>query len=181
MADARKLESTVEGWYKKANVPHLPKNGQKWLAENVWWLALLGAVLSVLGLFVVVPLFFAAIAITSIATSATFGYSMVATGYAGLFWLSALISIASYVVTTVLLIMSISPLKVKAKKGWQLLFWSYLLNFGLAVVSDLVVVNIFGIIGAAIGAAIAGYFLFEIRDFFGAKHKVEKHHKAEAK
>lgn len=179
--NTRKLETTVGGWYKAANVPHLPKNGQKWLAENVWWLALIGAVLSVLGLLAIFPLFLAAIAVTSIATTATLGYSVVGAGYAGLFWLSALIGIVSYVATTILLIMSISPLKARAKKGWQLLFLSYLLNFALAVVSDLVVLNIFGIIGALIGAAIAGYFLFEIHEYFGAKHKAEKHHTAEAK
>ncbi len=181
MTNLNKLESTVEGWYKSAGLPHLPKNGQQWLADNVWWLALLGAILSVLGLFVIVPFFLAAIAVTSIATTATLGYSVVATTYGGLFWLSALVGIVSYVATTILLLMSVSPLKVKARKGWQLLFWSYLLNFALAVVSDILVLNLFGIVGALIGAAIAGYFLFEIHSFFGAKHKVEKHAKAAAK
>lgn len=174
MASASNLETVIGGWYASAGLPHLPKSGQKWLGDNAWWLALIGAVFSVLGLIALVPLFLAALAITSIATTATLGYSAVATTYSGLYWLAALISIVSYIATTVLLIMAISPLKVKAKRGWQLLFWSYLINFAFAVVSDLISLSIFGIIGAVIVTAIAGYFLFEIRGEFGAAKKLAK-------
>jgi len=181
MVNTSKLESTIKGWYDAVNVPHLPKTGQNWLADNVWWLALVGVILSILGLFVLIPLFFAAIAVTTVVTTATLGYSVVASSYGGLFWLSTLISIVSYIITTILLIASISPLKAKAKKGWRLVFVSYLLTFSLAVVGDLITLNIFGIVSAVIGAAVAGYFLFEIESFFGAKHKAEKHTKAEAR
>lgn len=168
MADTSNLEATIGGWYEKMNLPHLPKEAQKWLANNVWWLALVGAILSVLGLLAIVPLFLLSLSITTIAVGA-----VGAVGYSGIFWLSALISVVSYVATTVLLFMAVNPLKTKAKRGWQLLFWSYLINFGLAVVSNLVVLNIVSVITSLIGAAIAGYFMYEIRGYFGAHHKVD--------
>ncbi|MDB5183508.1 MAG: hypothetical protein JWO07_189 [Candidatus Saccharibacteria bacterium] len=179
MATASNLESTIGGWYK--SVPHLPKAGQEWLAENVWWLALIGAIVSVLGLLVVIPLFLGALALTSVVTTANVGYGMYGGGYGGLYWLSTLISIVSYILTTVLLVMSVSQLKVHKKKGWTLLFWSYLISFVLAVVGDLVSLNIFSIVSSAIGAAIAGYFLYEIRSFFVAKPHKNTHEKAAAK
>jgi hypothetical protein len=34
MDSLKNLETMVASWYK--GVPHLPKTGQKWLAENAW-------------------------------------------------------------------------------------------------------------------------------------------------
>jgi len=168
MTNTGNLEATIGGWYEKMNIPHLPKDGRKWLADNVWWLSLVGAILSMLGLVAVVPLFLAAIAIGTIATVTI---ASVPT-YSGLFWLSALITVISYVGTTILLFMAVNPLKIKAKRGWKLLFLSYLINFGLAVVSNLVAWSVIGVVSALVGAVIAGYFLYEVRDYFGAHHKL---------
>lgn len=178
MATASNLESTIGGWYKKA--PHLPKNAQKWLAENVWWLALIGAVLSVLGLFAIVPLLLVAL---SLSAAVTPYMSVYAPGYAyaGLGWLSIMISSIGYIVTTILLVMAIGPLKERAKRGWNLLFWSFLINFALTIVADIVALNFLALVGALIGAAIGGYLLFEIHGYFGVKHKAHTAPKAEAK
>jgi hypothetical protein len=170
MADTKDLEATIGGWYEAMKLPHLPKEGQKWLANNVWWLALIGAILSVLGLLAIVPLFLLAVGIGA-------AVSVVTVAYSGLFWLSSLITVVAYIGTTILLIMAINPLKAKAKRGWQLLFWSYLINFAFAIVSGLIVFSVMSIVTSLIGAAIAGYFLYEIRGYFGAHHK---HAKAEA-
>ncbi len=47
MESLQKLEATVGEWYK--GMPHLPKNGQRWLAENAWWLVLIGVILGAIG------------------------------------------------------------------------------------------------------------------------------------
>ena len=175
------LETTLGGWYKSA--PHLPKNGQKWLADNLWWLALIGAVLSILGLLVVIPAFFATLAVTSYVTGgvSTYYSSTYYNSLGGLYWLSLLVSLVSYIVTTILLALAVNPLKAKSKKGWEFLFWSYLANFAFSVVSAIVIVNIPGVIGSIIGVAVGGYFLFEVRSYFGAKHKVSAKPETKAK
>ena len=48
MDSLRNLEAMVASWYK--GVPHLPKNGQRWLAENAWWLTLVGVILGTMGI-----------------------------------------------------------------------------------------------------------------------------------
>jgi hypothetical protein len=182
MASANTLsnvESTVGSWYK--NVPHLPKTGQKWLADNIWWLSLIGAVLGVIALAALIPALLAVFAVTSTVSTLAVGYAPAYAAYTGVSWLSILLSIVGYIFTTVLLVAAINPLKAGKKKGWTLLFWSYLLNFVFAVVSDLVGLNIFSIVSAAIGAAITGYFLFEIHGYFVTKHKTVHHEKSEAK
>jgi hypothetical protein len=42
-----KLERIVAGWLK--SVPHLPNGARRWLGDNVWWFAVVGAVLGVIG------------------------------------------------------------------------------------------------------------------------------------
>ncbi len=177
MDTVKNLEKTIGGWYK--NVPHLPKGGQQWLADNVWWLALVGAILSVLGLFVVIPALLIALAFTSAVTTVTPYSVYYSNDVAGIVWLSLLVGLVSYIVTAVLLALAVNPLKAKSRKGWEFLFLSYLINFVLGVVSSLVLLNFSGIIGAAVGAAVGGYFLYEIHSHFVAKHKVA--HKASAK
>lgn len=178
MKQVRELENKLHGWYKGA--PHLPKEAQHWLADNVWWLALIGAILSALGLFIVIPLLLAALALTTAVAPFAAGY-----GYypdvIGLGWLATTLSLISYVATGILLAMSVSPLKVKAKKGWELVFLSYLVNFGLSILGAVVTFSIVGVFGAFIGAAIGGYFLFEIYSYFGAKAKAEPKVAAKAK
>lgn len=163
MEVVRSLEKTLGQVYKSA--PHLPANARKWLADNVWWIALIGVVLSVLGLLVLVPLFLTALGLSVFVAASGYSYGVNGT------W--ALLSLISLVATTVLMAMAISPLKVKAKKGWTLLFISALVSLVFSVVVDILAFDVFGIVTTALWAAIAGYFLFEIHDQFGAKRVVK--------
>ena len=47
MESIHKLENMIEGWLKP--LPHLPTQWRKWLADNLWWITLVGVVLSVIG------------------------------------------------------------------------------------------------------------------------------------
>jgi len=155
------LEEIIEGWYK--NVPHLSKPSRQWLAGNIWWLALVGAVVSACGLLVVVPALLAAFDSSY--------YSAMSGGA----WLSAVLMLAGYVVTTVLLGLSVRPLREKVRSGWKFLFWSVLVSAILNALSALFVYNLYNAFMAVVSAGVAGYLLFEMRDSF-AVHAAKKVH-----
>lgn len=171
MDTVRNLEKQIAGWYK--GLPHLPAEVRSWIGNNVWWLTLIGVVLVGLSLLVLIPLVLAAFGLSAlIGTSMLGNYAY--TGGLGLAWLSALISLASAVASLVLMALAISPLKVKSKKGWSLLFLSLLVSLVFGIVGDLVTFSIVSIVTSLLWAAVEGYFLFEIRDEFGKK-VVAKH------
>lgn len=160
METVMKLEATVAEWYKKA--PHLPEAARLWLAANSWWMALVAAIitgLTVLG--ILVPFLLTG------AILATIGGAMgVAVG--GLIIIIVLIWLIVAVVNIVLLGMAVNPLKRREKKGWNLIFFVVLLNLLAIVVKVMFDFEFASLILGALGSAIAGYFLFEIRDYFVA-------------
>ena len=170
------LEKMVEGWYK--SVPHLPKGGRDWLADNVWWIALLGVILGVIGLFTLVPAALISLGITS--TLAGFSSLTYTTSY---YWLFALLSLLSLLVTTMLMALAASPLKAKSRVGWKLLFLNLVVTTVLSIISSVLSLTLMygtsggvfpfisNVLGAAISFLVGGYFLFEIRDRFVAKVK----------
>lgn len=179
MESVHKLEKTVADWYK--GMPHLPSGGQKWLADNVWWIVIIGVVLSAFGLFGIISLLFLAGAGLTLAGGAIgSGYGAAAgAALGGLLIITSLISLAVYIVELVLMVMAISPLKAHKKLGWDLLFIVTLINVASIVVTGLIAMNIFSIFWGLVWAAVGAYFLFEIRSHFEG-HKVATK-KAEAK
>lgn len=158
MQNVIKLEKMAVEWYKGA--PHLSKAGQKWLATNVWWIALVGVILGGFGILSVITA-------TFFASALLVGYAgVVGTALAGAALLAVLVTLAFSVVVTVLMVMAISPLKALNKKGWNLLFLVALLQVASLAVNFLFNYNLFGLIWGLIMAAIGGYFLFEIRGYF---------------
>lgn len=162
MEYTKKLEATLAGWYKK--VPfHFPPNGRKWLTENVWWLVLIGVVLSVLGLFAAVKGMMYVNDITSQyeAIAGYYGVRNSSWNYNTAIWVSIIFGIVILVVEA----LAIKPLKALKKRGWDLLFLAMLVSALSAVVSAVLNYSFGSLIGAAIGFAIGGYFLFEIHPF----------------
>ncbi len=166
METVHKFEKTLADWYK--NVPHLPKGGQTWLANNVWWLVIIGVVLSAFGLFgILTVLLFAGASLTLAGGVVGGGYgSAVGATVGGLVLIVTLISLAAYIIELVLMIMAISPLNTHKKKGWDLLFLVLLVNTASAVVIGLVGMNIGSIFFGLLWSALGAYFLFEIRGHF---------------
>ncbi|MBX9704984.1 MAG: hypothetical protein K5Q00_01920 [Gammaproteobacteria bacterium] len=172
----KKLETTVAGWVK--NLPHLPPAGQKWLAHNVWWIALIGAIAS--GIAVLVSLF----GILLGGAAASYIY-VVDPGFAAWVLLTGIVSLVFTTVRGLLLAMAVSPLQKMQKKGWVLLFISWLVNAVAVVVGAILSLSVIGFIGAilfgAIGLAISGYFIFEIHGQFAHSPRVTKVTKTSAK
>ena len=159
-----KIEKTVLGWFK--TVPDLPAGGRKWLGDNIWWIVLIAAILTALsalgtlGTITTRMSLLGSLAATYYVSSATTSWLIVAD----------FVSLGFLVLQAILLIVAIQPLKEKQKKGWVLLFVSWLVS-GIAVVVNAVLgLSVFGFIFAvifgAVWLAIIGYFLFEMHGQF---------------
>ncbi len=167
METVKRIENTIAGWLKP--LPHLPENGRKWLADNVWWIVLIGAILSVLAAFAAISALLYATAIISTISSSFYG----TIGYGvynawDISWL--VISVLFLVANIVVMAMAVNPLKGKELKGWNLLFLLLLISAASSITNILVHFNIFtfisSLIFAALGLAIGAYFTFEIKPYF---------------
>lgn len=170
-----KLEHLVLKWAK--SVPHLPPVARKWLGTNVWWIALIGAIVTgIIILFSLIGL------LGLLSVMGTVGASYYATStFTAWAVVTVLVSLVFAVLEGLLLFAAINPLKAKQKKGWVLLFALWLLSAVAVVVNAILTLNPFGFIGGllfgALGLAISGYFLVEIHGEFahverskGVKH-----------
>ena len=171
-----KLETTVHGWVK--NVPHLPVAAQKWLAQNVWWIAAIGAVLSAIAaLFTLIGIFRSAAFLNT-----SYALYFVNPSLAALAIVSGIVTLVFLIIEALLLAVAVKPLQSQQKKGWVLLFTLLLASAVFSVVNAVLTLSvggfIVGILGAAIGLAIGGYFLFEIHSQFA---HTTKHAKTTAK
>lgn len=161
-----KLEVMIDGWLKP--LPRLPISFKKWVSENLWWIVLIGVILSSLGLLAMIGSL--ATIISLLGGVSYFGFRM-ASLYTGWHVFASVISLLFMAGTIVLTAMSISHLKVGKKKGWTLLFLVLLLQSVAVIVNAIltysVVSFIIGIIVGAVCLAIGAYLLFELRAYFG--------------
>ena len=159
----KKLEHMVAGWFK--NVPDVPKEWRVWLGNNVWWIAIIGAVacafaaLATLGVLFGSFALFGAVAIQPVAST------VIAWGV-----VHSLISLIFIVGQGALLLAAIQPLKAKYKRGWVLFFAAFLVSALSVVVNAVLSFNVgdfvVNIITGAIGLGIGGYFLFQMHGEF---------------
>lgn len=161
MNSVEKLEITIAGWYK--GLPHLPGDVRKWLAENVWWITLVGVVF---GAFSVLGMLFFSLLAGAALTAIAGGLGAIA-GIA--IFLSVLFTVLLGAVSLVLAGMAINPLKAMQKKGWTLLFWVLLIGAATVIVTNLLSATFIGLIWGLLWAAVGGYFLFELRSYFDGK------------
>lgn len=160
MESVRKLEAMMAEWFLKA--PHMPVKGREWLAQNIWWISLVGVALGAFGILSVLAVTFGVSTIISI-----FG-GPVGVVVGTLAFIAVLIALAFSIFVIVLLAIAIVPLKDGKKKGWDLLFISMLLSVASVVVGFLLTFNFGSLLFGAVSAAIFAYFLFEIRSYFKA-------------
>lgn len=164
-----KLETTVAGWVK--NLPHLPPAGQKWLAQNVWWIVLIGAIAS--GIAVLISLFGLLLG----GAAASYVY-VIDPGFATWVLISGIVTLIFTTIRGLILAVAVTPLKNMQKKGWVLLFISWLVNALAVVVGAILSLSVIGFIGAilfgAISLAITGYFIFEIHGQFAHSARITK-------
>jgi hypothetical protein len=159
-----KLEKTILGWAK--NVPHLPTVAQKWLGDNVWWIALIGAILSGIATLVSLVGLFGAIAAIGAASSIYYASST----HTSFVVVSIAFSLVFIALNGLLLAFAVKPLQEKEKKGWVLLFMTLLLEALSIIVNAVLTFSVAGfivdILLGAIGLAIGAYLIFEIHGQF---------------
>lgn len=175
-----KLELTLEAQYKK--VPHLPVGVRKWLAENAWWLVLIGVIVGIFAILSILSLLGLAMLGLSIGGAllgAGIGAAVGAT-LGGILLVTALISLALYIAETVLMGMAIMPLKDMKKRGWDLLFVVAVLNAVSIVVVGVLTFDLLGLVWSLLWIALSVYFLYEVRDYFLVKKAVPKKKPVEA-
>lgn len=153
-----KLEKLVAGWYEA--MPHLPKSGQQWLVKNIWWIALVGAIIGTMSLCMALfGTFFAGLLLSS------FG-GVIGAAVAAPIIFVALVSSAVAIVTVVLTFMAVSPLKTQQKRGWTLLFITVLMQVAVQALTLVFTFNLFEVVWGLLFTAIGAYFLFEVRSSF---------------
>lgn len=159
MNDAiKKIEQRLADLHK--NLPHLPLNGRKWLADNIWWIILIGAIATGIGVFALVLLTLLGgvfVAGAAFLFSAKFG---------GLALLLAVLIVGLTVLNLVVSIMAITPLRAHMRNGWLLLSASLIISFIAAVLTDVIKQDAAAIIKEVIFLAIGMYVIFEIRNYF---------------
>jgi hypothetical protein len=164
-----KIEDWLAGVYKTA--PKLSDSSKKSIVKAWPWVAI---ILGVLQAWAAYALWHWGHEINRVADWAN-QFSVALTGktvthsLGAAYWLSLVVLI----ITAVLLLAAYPGLVKHTKAGWNFLFYGGLVNVVYAVVSAF---NHYGgagsLIGGLIGSAILFYFLFQIRDQYGAGKKV---------
>jgi len=149
------LENSLGTLFK--GLPHLPKDWRHWLADNAWWLALIGVAFGCLGILGLIPVVLGISIFTGIVAGPAAGALIIITG---------IVNMAVLVVSVAFEAMAITPLKARQKRGWDLLFLVSLVTFTGAVLNALITGNIGHILGLIIGTLIGLYVLFEVRMYF---------------
>jgi hypothetical protein len=125
-----------------AKFPAFPESLIDILVTLAPWLAVIGGILGLLGLLSLLGL--------DAAFVGTLGVS--AYGSSWRFY----ISIIGGALAAVLYIMAFTPLRAQKKRGWNLMYYAFLLNMAI----NLITFSIFGLI---IGFLIGGWVLFQVR------------------
>jgi uncharacterized membrane protein YhaH (DUF805 family) len=152
------LERTFAKLYE--DMPHLPTPGREWLAKNVWWIALLAAIFGALSILPVLAIVF------GIGLIASFLGGPVGVVLSGTLLVAAVVSMTYLLLFTIIAGMAVSPLKARQRKGWDYLFIIILLGLISITLNLIFAFDISSLLVGALGFAIGGYFLFEIRTYF---------------
>lgn len=161
------LEKWLDDLVNKQQPLQLPVDARKWIADNAWWIVLIGGVLTLWSAWGFWQAGHLMSGLTNVLNEAARMYG--ATTYAnelGLMWYLALVGI---VIQAVLMLLAVSKLKELKKSGWNLMFYVSLLNLVIGVIYLFVPGYAFGgLLGTLVGVAISWFFLFQVRSRFKA-------------
>ena len=162
MAQTNQLEESLkEIFVDKA--PKLPENAKKILVQYAPWLSLIGGILTAWAAWSIWHWAHLANTYVNYANqiNEAFGSNTIIDNRLGVgIWLSMLVLI----VQAALLLLAFPGLRDHKKSGWNLVYYSVLVNLAYGIIVMFTSYGGFGsLVGAVIGAAISFYFLFQIR------------------
>lgn len=168
------LEARLDKLFGKGAPYQMSDKARRALAGASWAVALIIGILQAWGALALWELGHVANAVVGYANylSATYGNGDVVPTLGFFFYVAFLVVLGD----AVLLLMAVPHLRTFRKRGWELLYYSLLLNVVYSFI------RIFSNVGGGIGqfivelffSAVAAYFLFQIREVFTAgKIKVE--------
>lgn len=172
MAQLDKLETTLDDVLNKKAPFKIPENGRRTLAGALWWLALVFGVLQLWAAWGLWRVAHWTDQLADYANSLAAVYGGPVTNDLGAFYYLALVVLA---VTAVLSLLAAPGLKAMKKAGWNLLFYSMLVNVAYGVVVLFVSYGGFGdMVWALISSLIGAYLLFQVRGEFMKSHVAAK-------
>jgi hypothetical protein len=164
----RELENKLADVYKGA--PALPKKAKDAIVEYWPYVVLVLGILQLLAALALWHLANATERLADFSNTLSVYYGGAVTHISTFDKTMIYVGVALLVVEAVVMLMSVSPLLKRQRKGWELLFLVSLIQVAYSVV--LIFVDgrgVGGFIGSLIGAAIGFYFLFQIRDYYKGK------------
>jgi len=168
MAQLDNLETKLDEVLNKKAPFKLPESARKTLAGALWWLTGIGGVLQVWAAYTLWKDWHYVDDLAQAANAWARAYG-VDTGV-GELGIGFYLSLAVLAVSGVLLLLAVAGLKAFKKAGWNLVFYSLLVNLAYGVVVAFTDYGGFGdLIGAAIGSVIGAYLLFQVRGHFSGK------------
>lgn len=168
MEEIKKIENVVAGWHQK--LPHMSTNARQWLANNIWWIVLIAAVLQGAAIFGALMM----LLVVNGFLRGVMGLYLFGVEPSSLMTFTAFLSLILYIINLILMIVAITPLRHKLKKGWTLLFIVMLIN-AVPVVLDLIwSFDVGSFVINAMFIAVLVYFLFEIRHLFKNRQAKQK-------
>lgn len=163
------LEKWLDGVYAKA--PALPAGARDWIANNAWWITLIGGLFGLWGAYSLWQVAQWGDGWIRYANQVSDYYGTAPAATTGL-GVTIWIVVVVVAVQAVLSLLAVSGLKAHRKSGWNLLFYSALLSVATAVLYLFTANYGFGnFLGSLLGCAIGLYFLFQIRSHFVGKAK----------
>lgn len=131
----------------------IPVATRKWIATRLWLVALIGVVLMAVTMTVFIPMLFAALMPPY---PARIGY----------IWISFAATILGSLVTALLLSVAYIQLRDMKKKGWDLVLYALVVGLVSGVISGVALFSPLTVFVNSVTAAVSGYFLFEVREYF---------------
>ena len=152
----------VEKWLDQTSkgLPvQIPENGRTWLADNSWWLALIGGIVSLLGAWGIWQ------------AANVFDYSDLLDSRFGTYTnnigFALYIGVLALFIQGVLMLMAFQNLKLYKKSGWNLMFYSTFLTVLLSVAYLFIPgYAISSVLSTLVGAVLGWFVLFQIRGKF---------------
>ena len=168
------LENKLAGPFGKDAPVKLPENGRKTLVQIMPWLALVFGILQLLAAWTLYHWASFANSAANYVTQLCNAYSTNcnmtnASRWSAMLWVSLIV----VVVDAILLLAAFPGLRDRKKGGWNLVFYSVLLNFvyGIVMLFTSYGSKVGSFLGSVIGLVIGLWVLFQIRDSYSTGKK----------